>query len=86
MNVFIGATMGLAVGGALVMSGGALIAVMGNMVAAGGAATLFGASTLTVISGAQQAAAIGMLAFNLEAMVFGPFYFAELEPIEWKAE
>ena len=86
MNVFIGATMGLAVGGALVMSGGALIAVMGNMVAAGGAATLFGASTLTVISGAQQATAIGMLAFNLEAMVFGPFYFAELEPIEWKAE
>lgn len=34
----------------------------------------------------QQAAAIGMSAFNLEAMVFGPFYFAELELIEWKAE
>ena len=86
MNVFIGATMGLAFGGAVVMSGGALTAVIGNMVAAGGAATLFGAPTLTVIYGAQQAAAIGMLAFNLEAMVFGPFYFVELEPIEWKAE
>ena len=86
MNVFIGATVGLAVGGALVMSGGAMIAVLGNVAAAGGAATLFGASTLSVIHGAQQAVAIGMLAYNLEAMVFGPFYFAELEPIEWKAE
>ena len=43
MNVFIGATVGLAVGGALVISGGALIAVLGNVAAAGGAATLFGA-------------------------------------------
>ena len=86
MNVFIGATVGLAVGGALVMSGGALVAVLGNAAAFGGAATVWGASTLAVIQGGQQAAAIGMLAFNLEAMVFGPFYFAELEPIEWKAE
>lgn len=86
MNVFIGATIGLAVGGALVMSGGALAAVIGNMAAFSGAATVCGVSTLAVIQGGQQAAAIGMLAFNLEAMVFGPFYFAELEPIEWKAE
>ena len=86
MNVFIGATVGLAVGGALVMTGGAMIAVLGNMAAAGGAVTLFGASTLSVIQGAQQAAAIGMLAYNLEAMVFGPLYFVDLEPIEWKAD
>ena len=84
MNVFIGATMGLAVGGAIVMTGGALAAVIGNMAAFSGAATVCGVSTLAVIQGGQQAAAIGMLAYNLEAMVFGPFYFAELEPIEWK--
>lgn len=41
---------------------------------------------LLFCQGGQQATAIGMSAFNLEAMVFGPFYFAELEPIEWKAE
>jgi hypothetical protein len=34
----------------------------------------------------QQAAAIGILAFNLEAMVFGPMYFVNMEPIEWKNE
>ena len=86
MNVFIGATVGLAVGGALVMSGGALAAVIGNIAACSGATTVCGISTLAVIQGGQQAVAIGMLAYNLEAMVFGPFYFAELEPIEWKAE
>lgn len=86
MNVFIGATVGLAVGGALVMSGGALAAVIGNIAACSGATTVCGVSTLAVIQGGQQAVAIGMLAYNLEAMVFGPFYFAELEPIEWKAE
>ncbi len=86
MNIFIGATVGLAVGGALVISGGALITVIGNFAAFGGASTVFGASTLAVIYGGQQATAIGALAFNLEAMVFGPFYFVELEPIEWKNE
>lgn len=86
MNVFIGATMGLAVGGALVMFGGALVAVVGNVAAAGGALTICGVSTPAVIAGGQQVAAIGMLAFNLEAMVFGPFYFVELEPIEWQNE
>ena len=31
----------------------------------------------------KQKITIGALAFNLEAMVFGPLYSVELEPIEW---
>ena len=86
MNVFIGATIGLAVGGALVMTGGAAAVVLGNLAAFSGASTICGVSALAVIQGGLQAASIGMLAYNLEAMVFGPFYFVELEPIEWKSE
>ena len=70
-NIFIGATLGLAVGGAIV-------AVIG-------AATVVGSSIITgsVLMAGRQAFAIGALAFNLEAMVFGPLYSVELEPIEW---
>ena len=86
MNVFIGATVGLAIGGAAVMLGGAIITVGGFFTAAGGTATIFGSSTATAILTGQQVFATGAVAFNLEAMVFGPFYFAELEPIEWLNE
>ena len=84
MNVFIGATVGLAIGGAAVMLGGAIITVGGFFTAAGGTATIFGSSTATAILTGQQVFATGAVAFNLEAMVFGPFYFVELEPIEWQ--
>lgn len=43
-----------------------------------------GAACLATLMAGQQAAAIGILAFNLEAMVFGPMYFVNMEPIEWK--
>ena len=45
-----------------------------------------GAACLATLMAWQQAAAIGILAFNLEAMVFGPMYFVNMEPIEWKNE
>ena len=77
MNIFIGATIGLAVGGAVVALGGVAVAVGAQMAMYGGA-TCFA----TVLAG-RQIAAIGILAFNLEAMAFGPLYFVELEPIEW---
>lgn len=77
MNVFIGATVGLAVGGALVALGGAACAVYL------GTAAAYGTISLAALAASRQVAAIGILAFNLEAMVFGPFYFVELEPIEW---
>ena len=41
---------------------------------------------LATLMAGQQAAAIGILAFNLEAMVFGHMYFVNMEPIEWKNE
>mgnify|MGYP007135791858 CR=1 FL=1 len=70
-NIFIGATLGLAAGGAIV--------------AVAGAATVVGSSIITgsVLMAGRQVFAIGALAFNLEAMVFGPLYSVELEPIEW---
>ena len=80
MNIFIGATVGAAVGGAVVALGGVAVAVGAQMAMYGGAACL-----ATLMAG-QQAAAIGILAFNLEAMVFGPMYFVNMEPIEWKNE
>lgn len=49
-------------------------------------AMLGGAACLATLMAGQQAAAIGILAFNLEAMVFGPMYFVNMEPIEWKNE
>ena len=56
------------------------IGVGGALVATGGAAiTVF---FPTVASGAQIFA-VGALAFNMEAMIFAPFYAVELEPIEW---
>ena len=45
-----------------------------------------GAACLATLMAGQQAAAIGILAFNLEAMVFGPLSPGNLEPIEWKNE
>lgn len=62
------------------------------MVALGGVAVgaqmaMFGgAACLATLMAGQQSAAIGILAFNLEAMVFGPMYFVNMEPIEWKNE
>lgn len=53
MSVFFGATIGLAVGGALVMSCGALAVVLGNMALYSGVTTIFGVSTLAVIQGGQ---------------------------------
>ena len=65
-NIFIGATLGIGVGGALVATGGAAITVFFPTVASG-----------------AQIFAVGALAFNMEAMIFAPFYAVELEPIEW---
>lgn len=78
MNVFIGATVGLAVGGAIVALGGVACSVYL------GTAAAYGTISLAALATSRQVAAIGILAFNLEAMVFGPFYFVELEPIEWQ--
>lgn len=77
MNVFIGATMGMAVGGALVALGGVACAVYL------GTAAVYGTISFAALAASRQVAAIGILAFNAEAMIFGPFYFVELEPIEW---
>jgi len=77
MNIFIGATIGLAVGGAVVALGGVACAVYW------GAMATSHTICLATLAASRQVAAIGILAFDLEAMVFGPFYFAELEPIEW---
>ena len=68
MNTFIGATLGMAVGGAAI----ALIGV---------GCTLAGVGCLGVTG--VRAAAIGCLAFNAEAIIFAPFYGVELEPIDW---
>ena len=69
-NAFIGATLGLAVGGVALMLGGMSITLMISMGVVAGA------------TGAQIFA-IGAIAFNLEAMVFAPFYSVELDPVEW---
>ena len=69
-NIFIGATLGLGVGGILVATGGAAATVLSPTSA------IFGVSGMKIC-------AIGALAFDLEAIVFAPFYFVELEPIEW---
>ena len=68
MNTFIGATLGMAVGGAAI----ALVGV---------GCTLAGVGCLGVTG--VRAAAIGCLAFNAEAIIFAPFYGVELEPIDW---
>ena len=68
MNTFIGATLGIAVGGVAVILIGAGCAIGGVM--------CLGAT-------GTQAAAIGCLAFNAEAIIFAPFYGVELEPIAW---
>lgn len=67
-NIFIGATLGLAVGGATVM----LIAMP------------VGLSGKLKIG--YRMFAIGASAFDLEAMVFGPFCAILLEPIEWEQQ
>ena len=72
-NVFIGATLGLAVGGAAVMLAGISITLT---VSAGVVAGTTGA----------QIFAIGALAFNFEAMLCAPFYSVELDPVEWDAK
>ncbi len=73
MNIFIGATLGLGVGGALVATGGAIVTVA------------FPSGAIAGVAG-TQIFAIGALAFDLEAIVFAPFYSVELEPIEWVSD
>ena len=64
-----------------------MVALGGVAVAVGAQMAMFGgAARLATLMAGQQAAAIGILAFNLEAMVFGPMYFVNMEPIEWKNE
>ena len=70
-NTFIGATLGLAVGGGVVAIAGAAITVFAPWGVVAGVA-------------GSQIFAIGAVAFNLEAMVFAPFYSVELDPIEWE--
>ena len=65
-NIFIGATLGLAAGGAIVMVAALPVGLSGKLKIG------------------YQMFAIGASAFNLEAMVFAPFYAVALEPIEWE--
>ena len=71
-NIFIGATLGLGIGGAIVATGGAVMTVFPSVAIAG--------------TTGVQVFAIGALAFNLEAMVFAPFYNVEIDPIEWSSD
>ena len=68
MNAYIGATLGIAVAGAVVALIGSGLAI-GEVVIMG-------------VTGARISA-IGCLAFNAVAIIFAPFYGVELEPIDW---
>ena len=72
-NIAIGATLGMA-------TGGAVVAVTGIVI---GGLPVLGASWALCTTGAQMFMT-GALAFNLEAMVIGPFFSIDLEPIEWE--
>lgn len=74
VNALIGATLGAAVGGALVAIGGA-----GGTVFAGTATKVLG---LFGATGAQTFA-IGALAFDIPTMIMLPFFGMEIEPIEY---
>ena len=72
-NIFIGAACGLAVGGAIVATGGAAGSVI-----VGSATTV-----IPVLGGTgAQTFAIGALAYNAVAMLIAPIFGVEMEPIE----
>lgn len=75
MNTIIGASFGLATGGAIMAFAG----VVATCVVGSGVTTigLFGATGL-------QTMAQGALAFDFVAIVIGPFIGAEMEPIEYE--
>lgn len=71
-DVVLGASLGLAVAGAAIATGGVICGALG-----GAAAGCLGATAI-------QAFAMGALSFNFTAMVIAPLYGFEMQPIEYE--
>ena len=74
-NTFIGASLGLLVGGGLVATAGVVaFPIVGSVTA-----------TISVLGvSSAQTFVIGAVTYNLVAMVVAPFFGIEAEPIEWE--